>query len=465
VLDPAALAAAVVENAENAENAAACQSVPCRIGLLGLGNVGSAFARHTREAASHLSVRGFAPIVATALVRTTSRPRAASAFVTSITSDVDAFFAEPVDVIVEVLGSVEPAYTLVRRALERGIPVVTGNKSLIAACGDELAQLARRRATALRYEASCIAGVPFLGAFERRPLASRASGVTAILNGTSNSILTAMTSGATFDAALAETERRGFAEPDPSMDISGADAAEKLAILVRVFGRLIVDPASLPLESLAGIDSADIAAAAAFDGAIKPVALASWHGRDVQAFVGPAFVAGAHPLARVNGITNGIVISPVRIRPGSGGQPAPGAVCFTGPGAGPDVTAVTLLDDVAELMAERGVRAPAPDTSQTAASIARPDSPWFVRLQGAAGPSTGLRAGQIGLRPGEADVADLLGSYGIWSTRLARRGDRTYVLVCSVGYRRVRSALDALQAATGAAAAAFPVVSGEDPGC
>ncbi len=457
VLDTAALAAAAVDDA------AGCRPATCRIGLLGLGNVGAAFARHAREAASHLSARGFAPVISAALVRTTSRSRAASAFVTGLTNDADAFFAEPVDIIVEALGGVEPAYSLVRRALDRGIPVVTANKSLVAAHGDELARLARRRATALRYEATCVAGVPFLGMFERRPFAARASAVTAILNGTSNSILTAMTSGKSFDAALAEATRLGFAEPDPSMDISGADAAEKLAILVRLFGRLLVDPLALPLEGIGRVEPADIAAAAAFDGAIRPLAHASWHGRAIHAFVGPAFVGGAHPLARVSGITNGVVIS--RLRHGYDGQAqaAPGAgdaqtdpgqdgLCFIGPGAGPDVTAGTLLDDVAELMTERRVRTPSPEPPQPAASISRPPSAWFVRLRGAAR---------------ESDVADLLGSYGIWSTRLARRGDRTYALTCSAGCARLRSALDAVQAATGATAEAFPAIgmAGEDAAC
>lgn len=448
VLDSAASAAAVVNTA------AGCTPATCRIGLLGLGNVGSAFARHTREAASHLAARGFAPVVATALVRSTSRPRAAADFVTTITSDPDAFFAEPVDVIVEALGGVEPASSLVRRALDRGIPVVTANKSLIAACGEELAQLARRRATALRYEASCIAGVPFLSTFERRPLAARTTGVTAILNGTTNSILTAMASGVTFDAALADAQRLGFAEPDPSMDISGADAAEKLAILVRLFGRLLVDPSALPLEGIGSVEPGDITAAAAFDGAIRPVAQASWHGRSIHAFVGPAFVGGTHPLARVSGVTNGIVVQPQR-----GGQ---GVQCFIGPGAGPDVTAETLLDDVAELMAERRVRTPAPETSATATSVTRPHSGWFIRLD----PSTPPAAGpQASLRTSESDVADLLGSYGIWTTRVARRGDRIFVLTCPTSYGRVQSALDALQAAVGLTAAAFPAVAGEDAAC
>jgi homoserine dehydrogenase len=437
VLDAAAAAAV------GADIGAGCTPTTCRIGLLGLGNVGSAFARHAREDASHLASRGFAPLVSTALVRSTSRPRPAAAFVTGLTSDIEAFFAEPVDVIVEALGGVDPAYALVARALDRGIPVVTANKSLIAAHGDDLARIARRRGTALRFEASCIAGVPFLGTFERRPLAARASGVTAILNGTTNSILTAMTSGASFDAALADAQRLGFAEPDPTMDISGADAAEKLTILIRLFGRLLVDPAAVPLEGIGGVEPADIAAAAAFDGAIRPVAQASWHGRAVHAFVGPAFVGGTHPLARVSGVTNGIVIVPA-LRQGAGqALPAQGAQCFIGPGAGPDVTAATLLDDVAELMSERRVLTPSADTSEPAASVTRPHSAWFVRLDGAAR---------------ESDVADLLGSYGIWTTRLARRGRRTYVLTCAASYARVQSALDALQAATRVTAAAFPAV-------
>jgi homoserine dehydrogenase len=435
VLDAAAAAAVA------ADVAAGCTPATCRIGLLGLGNVGSAFARHAREAASPLGLRGFAPLVSTALVRSPSRPRPASAFVSGLTTDVDAFFAEPVDVVVEALGGVAPAFALVARALDRGIPVVTANKSLIAAHGDALARIARRRGTALRFEASCIAGVPFLGMFERRPLAARAAGVTAILNGTTNSILTAMTSGASFEAALADAQRLGFAEPDPTMDISGADAAEKLTILIRLFGRLLVDPAALPLEGIGGVEPGDIAAAAAFDGAIRPVAQASWHGRAIHAFVGPAFVGGAHPLARVSGVTNGIVIVPAGRTDGTG--PARGVQCFIGPGAGPDVTAATLLDDVAELMSERRVLTPPPETSEPAVSITRPHSAWFVRLDGAAR---------------ESDVADLLGSYGIWTTRLARRGGRTYVLTCSASDARVRSALDALQAATGDTAAAFPAV-------
>jgi homoserine dehydrogenase len=412
-----------------------CTPAACRIGLLGLGNIGSAFARLARDAAAPLVERGLAPVITTALVRSIARPRPAAALVTTITDSHDRFFDEPIDVVIEALGGVEPAFTLVRRALDRGIPVVTANKSLVAAHGDELARLARQRGTALRYEAACIAGVPFVGTFERRALGARASGVTAILNGTSNYILTTMTRGGSFGAALADAQRLGYAEPDPTMDVSGADAAEKLTILVRLFGRLLVDPGAIPLDGLGAVEADDIAAAHAFDGAIRPVSRASWQGRAIRAHVGPVFVGGTHPLARVSGVTNGIVIDAER-----------GALCYIGPGAGPEVTAATLLDDVSEIVTERRTLAPTAHAIHRADSIARPDSAWFVRLTGDAT---------------HTDVADLLGSYGIWCTRLARRGDRVYALTCQATPARLASALGALQAAVGVTTAAFPAIAEE----
>ena len=418
---------------------AGCIPATCRIGLLGLGNVGSAFARMSRSAGPALEARGFAPSISIALVRNAARPRPAAAFTNRITASPDDFFAEPVDLVVEALGGVEPAQTLVRHALDRGTPVITANKSLIAAHGEALSQVARRRGTALRFEASCIAGVPFLGMFERRPLGSSASGITAILNGTSNAILTAMSGGTSFDAALAEAQRLGLAEPDPTMDVSGADAAEKLTILLRIFGRLIVAPASIPTSGIGTVEATDMAAAASLGGAIRPVSCASWNGDRVHAFVGPAFLGGGHTLARVAGVTNGIEIR------SSGGTQS-----YIGPGAGPDVTAATLLDDVAEVVTERRVRTPSPAPASQARSVARPESAWFVRLEGAAS---------------HADVADLLGSYGIWCRALSHQGGRTFALTCTAGEARITAALDALRAATRHDAAAFPALFEETVAC
>lgn len=415
------------------EDAAGCHPATYRIGLLGLGNVGSAFARLAHDASASLATRGFAPLVSVALVRSLSRPRGRQPLPAYLTDDRNAFFSEPIDVIVEALGGVEPARSLVTEALERGIPVVTANKSLMAAHGESLLQLARRRATALRYEASCIAGVPFLGTFERRPLASRICTITAILNGTSNSILTAMAAGMPFEAALADAQRLGLAEPDPSMDVSGADATEKLSILLRLFGRLNVAPALLPVEGITAVEPFDIAAAHAFEGTLRPVVHADWTGTAVRAFTGPAFLPGTHPLARVSGVTNGIVLGAGR-----------SSQCYIGPGAGPDVTAATLLDDVAEVASERRVCTPPPGVCATVSSVTRPETSWFVRVAGAAR---------------ESDVADLLASYGIWCRRLERRGDRTFALTCPAGGARIVSALQAVRGATRTHAAAFPALT------
>lgn len=420
-------------------NRAACAPAVVRIGLLGAGNVGAAFARLASASRGDFAAYGFTPVVTTALVRSTTRQRSATS-VSRYTADADEFFARPHDLIVEALGGVEPARCLVHRALDRGIPVVTANKSLVAACGDELAQLARRRATAFRYEAACIAGVPFLGTFERRPLASRVTSVAGVLNGTSNYILTAMArDGVAFTDALADAQRLGLAEPNPDSDIRGIDAAEKLTILLRQFGALNVPPSEIPLAPLDRVERADLSAASAFGGAIRPIAIARWDDHTVRAFAGPAFVDGAHPFAAVAGLTNGIQIRGAR-----------GTLCFTGPGAGPDVTAATLVDDVAEIVTERRIRPPASVVARAVRRVERPETAWFVRVSGAAR---------------NADAADLLSAYGVWCTRLSGHAGRLYALTCAASHDRVESALSALRAATGHAVTAFPALGSEEAAC
>jgi homoserine dehydrogenase len=408
--------------------------IPLHLGLLGLGTVGSAVARLSRADAPLFDSQNIAPVVAAALVRDAARPRPASELTALLTSDVERFFAAPIDLVVEALGQAEPARTFVARALDTGIPVVTANKTLIAAHGDELLDLARRRGTILRYEATCIAGVPFLGTFERRPFARRVRAVTGILNGTSNAILSALAAGTTFPDALADAQRRGFAEPDPSADISGADAAQKLTILVRLFGGLRVSPAVLPSTPLDAVDVLDVRAAGVFEGYVKPLACASWNGTDVRAFVSPAFVDSNHALARVSHVMNGVVL-----------DAQGGPQCFIGPGAGPDVTASTLLDDVIEVVAQRSAIPPINGTT-LAATVSHPETRWFVRIPGGAH------------RP---DVADLLGSFGIWCERLSAVGDRTYALTFPATRDRMAAATTALASVTNRGIASIPALTGD----
>jgi len=417
----------------------ACVPATLRIGQLGLGNVGSALARLTASAGERLHPHGIAPVTTVALVRSLSRPRPAAAWVGRVTDDPEVFFAQPLDLVVEVIGGVEPAHSFVRRALDRGIPVVTANKSLVAAHGETLSALARRRGTALRYEASCIAGVPFLGTFERRPLASRVHGLTAILNGTSNAILSAVAAGASFQEALDDAQRRGLAEPDPSADVSGRDAAEKLTLLIRRFGQRLIDVDRLRTEGITALDSIDVRAARALGGALKPVAHASWNTGALQAFVGPAFLSDAHPLARVSGVTNGIVLD------------APlGRQCYTGPGAGPDVTAVTLLDDLCELAGERHVRTPAPIEAAPASPRWTLETPWFIRLSG---------------NPPALDTSELLGTYRIWCRQLLPVEGRLYALTFPATPDRIKAGIDAVHAATGSWPLALPALPAEDDAC
>ena len=315
---------------------------PLRIGLLGVGLVGSAVAR-VAAARSQAIER---PIEITAgLVRNLHAPGRSA--IVALTANGRAVLDTNPDVVVEVLGGLEPARTLVLDALTRGIPVVTANKSLLAHHGDEILEAAAVTGVPIRYEAAVIAGVPFLGTFARRPFASSFTTLTGIVNGTTNYILSAMAEqGQELEVALAEAQRRGFAEPDPSKDIEGIDAAEKLVILIRQFFGVRVTVADIETIGIRNVTTADLERAHERGGTLKSLAFAQWRQGELTAWVKPTFVATIHALAGLRGASNGILL-----------QDASGReLTFTGPGAGPEVTAVTILDDVIELSSER--RAP-----------------------------------------------------------------------------------------------------------
>ena len=238
-----------------------------------------------------------------------------------------------------MLGGIEPARTLVIEALNAGIPVVTANKTLLAYCGAELFAAAAAAGVPLLYEASVLAGVPFLGTLGRRPLARSVTGFRGILNGTSNFVLSRMArDGASFDEALASAQRAGFAEPDPSKDIEGDDAVEKLCVLLRhLAGSTCTRRRSTRPESPAS-RRRDQQHAAAFGGTVRPVVVADWSEPALAAYAGPAYVEGTNALSRVDGVQNAIALTTLWS----------GELFFSGPGAGPTVTAATVLDDVVE---------------------------------------------------------------------------------------------------------------------
>jgi homoserine dehydrogenase len=333
-----------------------------------VGRVGAAVVDLARRERDRLEGAGVRIEWVGGLVRDAARDRG-TAGALFLTSDPRRLFAAAPDLVIEALGGDQPAAGIVSQALTLGISVVTANKTLVARHGVVLERLARRHGATLAYEAAVVAGVPFVGALQRRPLAARATGFEGIVNGTSNVVLTAITRGATFDAALAEAVASGYAEPDASADLSGRDAAEKLVILLRLAG---LDARA---DAIAGADVRDItgvtaALARALGGVIKPVAVSDWS-REPSAWAGPAFVHRGHPLAAIDGVTNALSVQDVDGR----------RVTFAGPGAGPEVTAATILDDVVEAAASRH-QAPRPLATLASLAPEAPSGSWFLAVEG-----------------------------------------------------------------------------------
>ncbi|HYN08824.1 MAG TPA: homoserine dehydrogenase [Vicinamibacterales bacterium] len=355
-----------------------CRPRVIRVGLLGYGRVGQAVAAVADRRRDRLQAANIEICCVKALVRDWDKVRLGPRV--AVSTDPAAVLTSRVDVVVEVLGGLEPARTLVSLALDAGIPVVSANKTLVASCGSELRALASRRGTALAFDAAVLAGVPFLGSLSRRPLVADAREIAGVLNGTSNFILSEMAAGSSFEGALEEAMARGYAEPDSAADVSGLDAAQKLAILLQLAGTGGVRAEDLPRSSLDVLDPHDLAVARRLGGAIKPVAFASLDPESGGAWVGPAFLQDGHPLGRLNGVTNGVQLT------GWDGH----AVTFEGPGAGPEVTAITILDDIAEVVSAPRRFSSWPSSPSLPSFLAEtPAGGWFVSLAGDVNLATG----------------------------------------------------------------------------
>ena len=411
------------------------------IALLGLGRVGSAVARAVLEGPSSGTAR---LRITGALIRNPEGRRDVRLPAACLLTDAAEIFARRPGIVVEVLGGIEPAYTLVRQALESGIPVVTANKSLVAAHGDELRRIAARTGAPFLYEAAVIAGVPFLGTLSRRPHAAAAARIRGIVNGTSNYLLTQMSATrASLAAALAEAARLGLSEPDPRNDVLGIDAAEKLSVLLQHLGWGRVAPHALDVRGIDGVHASDIDTARDLGGVLKPVILAERSDDLVTAFVGPAFVPLSDRLARVDGAENALAL-----------RNGYGELFYSGPGAGPQATAATVLDDVFEAAAADGERLESRSHAPRLTDIepGAPVTAWFVRL---------TAAEKV---PPAADIADLLGSFGVWlqrsSSPRATRQDACGFLTLPVERTRLESAIGALTAAARCSASVYRALEG-----
>jgi len=316
------------------------ESIPSSVSvaLLGYGRIGQAVAALADAERLRLRRAGCEINCRAALVRERGKLRTGPRL--PLTADASELFHADVDVVIEVIGGLEPARTLVTRALHAGIPVVTANKTLVAHHGLELSALAASRGTSFAYDAAVLAGVPFIGSLSRRPLIAAPRRIEGIINGTSHFITNAIEDGASFDTALAEATARGYAEPDSSADVTGRDAAEKLTILLHLCGHRAARVADLTTTSIADLKPAHFADAHRLGGTLKPVAIASLDPSAPGAWVGPAFVRSNHPFARLSGVANALRLV------GESGRD----VLFAGPGAGPEATAITILDDVLETL-------------------------------------------------------------------------------------------------------------------
>lgn len=303
------------------------------VALVGFGTVGSAVARilcngaHRRLRLTHVCNRGVG--------------RKKVDWVpgdVTWTENIDVVLRSDADVVVELIGGVEPATDWIRRALESGKSVVTANKQVIAHGGADLEALARRHKVQLGFEAAVAGGIPIIHGLRQGLAGDRLFRVLAILNGTCNYILTRMEAGGVaFDAALREAQELGYAEADPSADVDGQDAQAKLAILSAVGLRCPIAPESIPLHTITTVDAIDFVYARRLGCTIRQVSRAQ-RGADgrVCAGVQPMLVPQASALARVSGSGNIVVVEGER-----GGETA-----FSGHGAGGDPTAVAVVSDL-----------------------------------------------------------------------------------------------------------------------
>ena len=330
---------------------------PVRVAVLGCGNVGGAFVSLLLEDADGIEARsGVRLEVAGVAVGDPSRPRSGVPE-GLITGDAKALVEAPgVDVVVELIGGLEPAGTLVRAALSAGRPVVTANKELLATEGGELSALAASSGVDLLYEAAVAGAIPILRPLRESLAGERVRRVMGIVNGTTNFVLSRMSeSGLGYEEALAEAQRLGYAERDPTADVEGHDAAAKAAILASLAFRCDVRADQVPREGIAGVSAVDIAFAAQLGYVVKLLAVAerigdgaAGAGGEISVRVHPAMLPATHPLAAVRGAFNAVFVE---------GEGA-GELMLYGRGAGGAPTASAVLGDVVD--AAHHLRAGAP---------------------------------------------------------------------------------------------------------
>jgi homoserine dehydrogenase len=402
---------------------------PLRIALLGCGSVGSQVARLLAEQARDLAVRVGAPLeLAGIAVRRPAHPRAAVIDRALLTADAMDLVTRPdVDIVVEVIGGIEPARSLLLAAMKAGKAVVTANKALLADSGAEIHGASRDNGADLYYEAAVAGAIPLL-----RPLRESLAGdevrhVLGIVNGTTNYILDRMdSSGAGFAEALEEAQALGYAEADPTADVEGFDAAAKAAILAGLAFHTRVTAADVHREGITEVTAADIACARELGRVVKLLAICERCDGGVSVRVHPAMIPRSHPLAAVGGAYNAVFVEAA----------SAGRLMFYGAGAGGAPTASAVLGDIVAVARNRLAGTRGPDASTYAELPVMPMGETLTRYHVSL---------DVADRPGVlARVAEAYAQHGvsIKSVRQEGQGDDAQLVIVT------HQARDAALAAT-----------------
>jgi homoserine dehydrogenase len=355
-----------------------------RIGLLGRGTVGGAFAELLEARAGAVeAATGRRPEIAGVLTRKGG--------------DFGEILAGS-DLIVELMGGTEPARDHVLEALRAGRPVVTANKQLLAQCGEELFEAARAAGVQLRFEAAVAGVIPIVRVIQESFGVTDITKVFGIVNGTTNFILTEMAaSGASYDEALARAQELGYAEADPTEDVNGADAAAKMAILARLAFHTPVTLDCVSYEGIERIEPEDMAYAKELGLSLKLLGVAERREGGISVRVFPCFLYGGHPLAPVEGPFNAVMVE----------APAITEVTMSGPGAGGVQTASAVLGDVVSILCGES---PVHDTRESLPIVPDVASSFYLHLE-------------VADRPGVlARIATVLGDKGVSVKSVVQRG-------------------------------------------
>src|ERR1700712_4459987 len=357
---------------------------PVRIGLLGRGTVGAAFAELLAERAD-------------AVEAATGRRPEISGVLTRSRGDFEEVLAAS-DVIVELMGGIEPAREHLRAAMAAGKPVVTANKQLLAQHGDELFAIAREAGVQLRFEAAVAAVIPIVRTIQEGFAATELDKVSGIVNGTTNFILSEMAAtGADYGDVLARAQELGYAEADPTDDVSGADAAAKMAILARLAFHTPVTLSEVTYEGIEAISAHDLAFAQELGLSLKLLGIAERRGEGISVRVFPCFLYRGHPLAPIEGAFNAVMVE----------GPAMDEVTISGPGAGGLQTASAVLGDVVSILAGD---APVHETRTVLPIVADVTSSFYLHLE-------------VADRPGVlARIATVLGEHDVSVKSVVQRG-------------------------------------------